>query len=1783
MRWESRNRVRILRVRTQGLDLKATRFAMRPGICCFVGIHVPATFMIQPIRSAVLSLLLAVAFAVPASGQLVINEFLASNDNGLLDGDGDSSDWIELRNTGSAVVNLLGWTLTDDPALPGKWTFPATNLNAGGFLVIFASGKDRAAAGLPLHTGFSLSADGEYLGLYRPESIIAESEYSPEYPAQETDVSFGISGALRLYFRPPTPGAENGTGFADFVGDTKFSHDRGFYDQPFDLVITCSTAEATIRYTTNGAPPTATGGLVYTGPIRVAGTRVIRAAAFKAGLQPSGVDTHTYLFPDDVFRQSPDGRAPPGWPSSWGNNVVNYGMDPEIVNSTTYRDQLRPALASLPSFVVVTELRNLFDATWGIYANPGNDGRDWERPASLELLNPDGRDGFQVNCGLRIRGGFSRSTDNPKHALRFFFRDEYGAGKLRYPLFGDTGADTFDNIDLRTFQNYSWSFQGDSRGVFIRDQFNRDSQLEMGQPGERGNYYHLFINGQYWGIYNTCERPEASYGETYFGGRKEDFDVIKVEAGPYTINPTDGNLLAWNTLYNACRAGITNDAVYLRLQGLNPDGTPNAAYPNLLDVDNLIDYMLVINFGGNLDAPISNFLGNTSPNNFYGMRDRTGNSGGFKYMVHDAEHTLLDLGENRTGPFPSGSSSASKSNPQYFFQRLVAHPEFKLRVADRIRRFFFNGGALTSPANQARFGQRTNEIFSAVVLESARWGDSKRSAPLTRDGDWLAEVNRIQRNYFPQRTSRVLDQFRSQGWYPSVEAPSFSQHGGPFDAGTPVTISAPAGTLYFTTDGSDPRAWGGGVAPGARLYSGPVPLVESVTLRARARGANNTWSALNEADFILIQAWRDIRVTELMYHPPDAGDVDGDDLEFVELKNVGTEERDLGGLSFTNGIRYTIPRGTRLAPGKFLVYASHGPSFTNAYPGVPLAGVYLGRLANSGERLTLVHGAGAPLFDMTWSDDAPWPQSADGGGFSLVPRTPSVTLDPSDSASWRASARVGGSPGADDPVADVPPVWISEVLSHTDLPQVDAVELFNPSPSPVDVSGWYLSDDPGAPRKYRIAAPRVIPPGGYTVLTESDFNAPGAAGPFALSSHGDEVFLFSADASGNLTGHTDGFGFGASANGMSFGRYTNSVGETQFPAQTELTLGSPNSGPRVGPVVLNEIQYHPFPGEVEFVEISNPTADAVPLFDPENPGNTWRLAGADFAFPPGATLAPRGFAVVTSGDPTLFRLKWGVPDGVPVFGPFSGNLADGGERLELQRPDAPDAVTHAAGGVTSVVPYISVDSVRYGDRVPWPAEAAGLGASLERRVSLAYGDDPSNWRASVAGASPGLDNAVNRPPRPDAGQDQQRVASSFPLEVSLSATAVDDGQPGGPLRYSWIQAGGPAGTVFSDIQGPNPSIRLPGQGMYTFRVTVSDGEREASDDVLVLATRTAGDVVLLPAGSVWRYLDLGLNPAVTWRTNGFNDSAWKTGKARFGYGDPGIVTTIGYGPNAEAKYITSHFRTRFTVTRVADVTDLTARLSRDDGAVVYLNGIEVARSNMPESDITSATLASSAAGGADETAFLDIPIDRGNLRDGENVIAVEVHQSGGASSDLSFDLELVGRVLPPNAGPTAAAGPDLGVVAGEWLLLDGTFTDDGLPLPPGAPQFGWEKRSGPGDVNFANPGLPRTTARFSEPGDYVLRFAVNDGVLTASDEVQVRVTAPEVPPVIGVTGGPSPILRFVTQMGQSYTVQSRSLLERGEWTRLRDVPAGAGGAVVEVPLTGPDPTGYYRVVSPQVP
>ncbi len=807
------------------------------------------------------SLGLLTSVALPAAERVIISEILAINAAGSPDEDGDRSDWIELHNPGNTPVRLAGWALVDGAKDSKRWIIPAVDLAAGGYLVVYASDKNRAVPGKPLHTDFKLQGKGDYLGLLRPDGSIAD-EFAPTYPNQTADVSYGlIAGGGTGFLLAPTPGGPNGDARLGKVAAVKLSHKRGIHDQPFKLELSTATEGAEVRYTLDGTAPTQQQGRVYRSPLEINATTVLRVAAFKDGFSPADTKTHTFLFPTDIIRQSADGLPPSGWPYSWGANRVDYGMDPAVVNDPRFRAEIIPALKAIPSFSIVMDLDDLFGAKDGIYSNPGRDGRETEKPASVEYL-PTGRDeGFQIDAGIRIRGGFSRMPMNPKHAFRLFFRKEYGDAKLKFPLYGPDGAQEFDNLDLRTFQNYSWSFQADPRGIFVRDQFNRDLQLATGQPAARGDFCHLYINGVYWGLYNTCERPEASYGATYFGGDEKDYDVIKVNSGfgeqgmnSFGTITTDGTIDAWKELNDLARQGLADDARYQRLLGRNPDGSRNSSFPVLLDPDNLIDYMLVIFYGGNLDAPITKFGGNSMPNNWYGIRNRNGEHG-FRFFIWDAEHTFLDLPEDRTGPFPAGNNLET-SNPQWLWQQCLDNAEFRVLVADHIHRHFFNGGLLTASTIAEKFKRRSAQIESAVIGESARWGDLEAGfpmgapprlnaqgellkGPLNRDDDWRSEVARLLTDYIPKRSDVVLAQLFSQGLVADVPAPLVNFEG------TRAVPGASTGDVYFTLDGSDPRQLGGAISPAARKADGGVELPAGRRLRARTRLAGD-WSALTE-------------------------------------------------------------------------------------------------------------------------------------------------------------------------------------------------------------------------------------------------------------------------------------------------------------------------------------------------------------------------------------------------------------------------------------------------------------------------------------------------------------------------------------------------------------------------------------------------------------------------------------------------------------------------------------------------------------------------------------------------------------------------------------------------------------------------------------------------------------------------------------------------------------------------------------------------------------------------
>ena len=256
----------------------------------------------------------------------LISEFLADNEEGLLDSRGERPDWIELHNPGTIPVNLRGYFLTDTAEELDRWRFPELIIPPRGYAVVFAAGLEpgELEPETSLHTSFRLRSDGEYLALVAPDGVTVLSEFSPGYPRQFEDVSYGRNALGREgYYIEPTPGEPNGDGVIGFLDNPAFSIGRGCYEEPFTLELSSSDPLATIRFTTDGSAPTGPNdGTLYREPIEITATATVRAASFREGYEPSDVMTHTYVFLSQVAGQS---NTQPGYPSSWSGRPAGPG------------------------------------------------------------------------------------------------------------------------------------------------------------------------------------------------------------------------------------------------------------------------------------------------------------------------------------------------------------------------------------------------------------------------------------------------------------------------------------------------------------------------------------------------------------------------------------------------------------------------------------------------------------------------------------------------------------------------------------------------------------------------------------------------------------------------------------------------------------------------------------------------------------------------------------------------------------------------------------------------------------------------------------------------------------------------------------------------------------------------------------------------------------------------------------------------------------------------------------------------------------------------------------------------------------------------------------------------------------------------------------------------------------------------------------------------------------------------------------------------------------------
>ncbi|MEO8354227.1 MAG: lamin tail domain-containing protein, partial [Chthoniobacteraceae bacterium] len=471
-----------------------------------------------------------------------------------------------------------------------------------------------------------------------------------------------------------------------------------------------------------------------------------------------------------------------------------------------------------------------------------------------------------------------------------------------------------------------------------------------------------------------------------------------------------GDRAAWDQLLAlAGTSGFANETTYQRALGNHPDGARDPALPVLLDVPSLIDDIILHIACGADDWP---------NHNWYAARRRTDPDTGFKFFAWDQEISNNSIQKQHSSWGPLYELVNAPGTPAQLYASARQNTGFKRQFGDRVQELLFNQGPLTQAAMETRWDGLEAVVDKAVVAESARWGDYQRPAqPYKREVEWLAHMNWMSSTYWPQFVSRALIRFRNAGVYPQTDAPNFSQHGGVVAPGFTLTITDPNGngSIFYTTNSADPAA------AGATVYGAPIPIAALVTVRARVRNAADTeWSALTKATFQPPQDLSGLIVSELHYAPADGadgdGDGDGDDFEFIELQNSGVAPLDLTGMRFSEGITFTFPDGTALAPGAVVVIARNPAQFATRFPGVTALGPYVGQLANGGERVTLLDALDETVFSFIYDGDPPWPAAGSGSLHRLAG-------DPGDPASWFAAPATPGIHAADYDGDGMPNLW----------------------------------------------------------------------------------------------------------------------------------------------------------------------------------------------------------------------------------------------------------------------------------------------------------------------------------------------------------------------------------------------------------------------------------------------------------------------------------------------------------------------------------------------------------------------------------------------------------------------------------------------------------------------------------------------------------------------------------------------------------------------------------------
>ncbi|MCW1921773.1 lamin tail domain-containing protein [Luteolibacter arcticus] len=1151
----------------------------------------------------------------------------------------------------------------------------------------------------------------------------------------------GAGTSAPAYFAVPTPGARNpGSAGTMIPQQVTFSRASGTYTTNFNLTLGGSISGQQIRYTTDGSLPGPSSTL-YSGGFQINGSALVRARIYHAATGALGfVSAANYEKLDTTLSNYKS--LGPAFKSALPVMVLNNRGGGDIPNDNIARS-----------------------ARLQVY------DRDGTGYASLAASSVPA---LTKNVGVKLRG--SSSSGFPKKSYGIEFLDESGA-ESDGPLLGMPDGSDWALISCHDFDR-----------AFMRNAWIYEISRQAGRWAPRTRLVEVYFNqdgdtleyADYQGVYVLCETVRRGDDRIDITGLEPaDITTPNVTGGYiFKVDRKDSDEFAWRTSRSLPLAGTGGDGLVIHRPKLPELPTQQSSYlvnyfqnfentlfneasasfssrnyRSYIDSTSWVDHNIFCALAKNVDAlRLSAY--------FY--KDRGGVMMAGPVWDFDRSANSTDSRDNDAFSWV-GTGDSTNYFTYGWWEKLFEDVEFRQLYVDRwqaLRR-----GPLATANFQAVFDGylaefKTADAENPAMRDYAKWYSSPTSNNITTE-----TVNL--KNWLANRAN----------WIDGLMAvsPTIVRPPGVVTAGQTTTITVPSGTtVYYTVDGSDPRASGGGLAPTATAYTGSAISIPSTRLiRARAYRSGSfavpatNWSGPVEALYLVNEAYAsasNLQVSAVNYHPlePTPAEsgalpgIEGGEFEWIELKNISATPVNLDGVNLVEGIpasAVTLGPFT-LAAGERALIVKNPAAFTLRYGNLAaarIAGRWIGsaNLSNSGEEIGLLDRAGVPIANFIYGDGSSWPGRADGAGSALEYAGSGSTLeDYENPANWNSSMAVHGSPGVNPAVASTS-VVINEILANPLSPELDQIELRNNGASPVDLGGWYLSNAGEAIteddyRQFRIPNGTVIPAGGYLVFDEADFNpnggwnpSPGAPGEgeFSLDGHrGGSLWLVSAHpTSGKLRHFEQKEDWSPLLPGTSYGRWPDGSGAL-VPLAT-FTPSAANGAARVGPVQATEIHYHPAIGTPEFVEISNTGAAGESLAG-------WTLRGdVDFDFPSGFTIGPAEAIVVVAFDPSLqptqassFRSEYDVAAPVRLIGPWSAadTLGNTGGTVRLRRLVPPPADEPGFVGL------MVEDEVNYLAQAPWPFAASGTGSSIRRTAVRKQGSDPTAWTAATPGPGGGV-------------------------------------------------------------------------------------------------------------------------------------------------------------------------------------------------------------------------------------------------------------------------------------------------------------------------------------------------------------------------------------------------------------------------------------------------------------